>query len=117
MPIFAVNGLIGAVLDNAATNADIRTAAQVTAGNQPHRNGQVAYGSDGAKYVYGKTANSVSADARQDYVFSTGLITTAAAGALINKNAATIESGGAAWFRAVQNYTAAAGITTAAPPG
>jgi hypothetical protein len=117
MAVTSVSPVIGVDLSNAATNADIRTAAQVTAGNQPHRNGTIAYGSDGAKYIYGKTANSVAADARQDFVYSTGLVTTAAAGALINKNAATIESGGAAWFRAVQNYTAATGITTASPPG
>jgi hypothetical protein len=114
---YSQTGLIGASLVNGTTNVDIRTAAQVAAGNQPFRDGTTTWGPDGRKYVYGKTSAAVSNNARVDFVFSTRLITPAASGALINLNGQTIESGGAGWFAAVQNYTAGTGITTAAPPG
>jgi hypothetical protein len=116
MPVKA-QGLIGADLTNSTANLDVRTAAQVTAaGSGAFKNGTLAWGDDGCLYVYGKTAGSISSAARVDFVISTGLITAAAAGAFVNSNGATIESGGAAWFRGVQNYTAATGLVTVPAP-
>jgi hypothetical protein len=120
--IFAQN-MIGTDIDVGTAlvaSSDFRTAAQVTAGSQPYRSGTVVWGNDGRKYVYGKTAGAIGINARCDYVPSTKLITAAVAGALINLNLRTggVESGGSAWFAAVQNYLAGAGIgADGAPPG
>jgi len=120
MPTPAGMAVIGPDLAT-ANSSDIRTVAQVTAGQQPYKSGTVVIGNDGRKYIYGKTAGSIANAARVDFVFSTSLITAAAAGAYVNNNTApfsgTIDSGGSAWFASVQNYLAATGLTTAAPPG
>jgi hypothetical protein len=114
---YSVTGMIGADLTLGVNNKDIRTPAQVTAGLQPYKDGTSTMGADGRKYIYGKTAGNIANNARCDFVYSTKLITAAANGGLINLNGAQIDTGGSGWFAATQNYTAATGITTAAPPG
>lgn len=100
-------------------SSDNRTAAQVTAGLQPYKSGTTTVDNTGRNQIYAKTSAAIANGARCDYVFATGLMTPAASGAYVNlaTNAAgDIAAGGAGWFAAVQNYTAATGILTAAPP-
>lgn len=108
----AISPIIGVDL-NGSNN--VRTAAEVTAGNISFRLGTTVIGDDGRKYVYVKAAAAITANTtRVSVAAATGLTTAAAAGAFIG-GSVNIAQDGAGWVKSVENYTPAANVTTTIP--
>lgn len=101
MAVFALN-LIGADISG---DKDVRAPLIPPAFNR----GTATLGSDGCKYVYARmTGGAAPAGTRVGIVLSAGAASVAANGHYISVPT-NIASGGHGWFRAVENYTAAAG--------